>query len=196
MKKALLVCLLSSLALAAPEKKRSLYDYYLELPPELMGLATTEGKPLDVDVKKRLVKRRDDRNGYLLLEKKSIEAAERDVELALYLRKKSSPLVAMTTELGDRSALRFFTQVDGAWREVTEEVLPKIDDEFLDRMTRKKYPKFPKDRKFSDAAHAIVRYQLPRKGTRIVATSLYEDRKVYGKKIFELHWDGERFVAK
>jgi hypothetical protein len=68
-KKALLVFLLSSLALAAPEKKRSLYDYYLELPPELMGLATSEGKPLDVDVKKRLVKRRDDRNGYLLLEK-------------------------------------------------------------------------------------------------------------------------------
>jgi hypothetical protein len=104
--------------------------------------------------------------------------------------------VAMTTELGDRSALRFFTQVDGASGEVTEEVLPKIDDEFLDRMTRKKYPKFPKDRKFSDAAHAIVRYQLPRKGTRIVATSLHENRKVYGKKIFELHWDGERFVAK
>ena len=181
MRTELWLCLLPMLALGASAKKRSLYDYFLEVPPELVGLATKEGKPLDLAEKRKLVKLRDDRNGYVLLDRNGIDGAESDVELALYLRKEKPPLVGMAFEFGDRTFLKFFTQVDGAWRDVSTEVLTTIDDEFLDRVTRKLHPKFPTDRKFSDMAGAIVRYRLPRKGTKIVASSLFEDQKVYGK---------------
>jgi hypothetical protein len=145
MKRTLLLFLigLATLAVAAPEKK-SLYDYYLTLPAEALRLFLASGKPFDAESRKTIVKVRDDQNGYLELDAKQLDGAESNPVLALFVRKGKAPLVAVATALGDSTFLNCMAEADGQWTDVTAEVLPKIDDAFLDAQHRKIYPTFPK----------------------------------------------------
>jgi len=193
--KILALALMISAASFAAEAKKSLYDYYLEIPSDLLSLrAPSDGHVLSTEEKKKQVAVRDDKNGYLELKMDGIEAAESNPVLALFLRKGKSPLVAMTAEFGDSSSLRFFTAEKNVWVDVSEQVKPKIDDAVLEAATRKLAPKAPKDKKFTDWAGAIVKYKLPRKGTTIEAISTYEDPALAGKKLFDLKYDGDKFA--
>ena len=168
---------------------KNVLDFYLLLPAEYIT-------PLD-SVKNRqiLIETKDIGNGYLTLKGKGeAQFWEGWAEIALFKRKSGGYYVCVVN--GENatmhySGIKFLEYKNSKWRDVTEEIFPKISDAMV---LSKFKEKSPNNDEYDAENPPFVFYELPRQGTLV---KMFADRTDGDPtSLYEFIWNGEKFVLK
>ena len=173
---------------------RTVTDYYLDAPVRLLGMIDdTTGKDLAQGTRSSLIKLRDDHNGYLQVEGNALISK---FNLALFNMKDGSHLLGIQEMGGSVAHIRFLRRTPaGQWNDATTEVWPTISQEFILGRFLKAFPKAGKSlqSKVNTRGGSTVYYELPRNGTTIIAKSWIDETEFYGKELFKIRFNRERF---
>jgi len=173
---------------------KSVTDYYLDAPVQLLGMIDdTAGKFVAHEARAGLIKLQDDHNGYLQVEGNVLI---NKYALALFIMKDGSRLLGIQSFGGSVTQVRFLRRTEaGEWSDATEEVWPKISQEFLISRFRKAFPNYADsiEKKLSNHGQTTVSYELPRSGTTIIAKSGLDEPEFFGKELFKIRFTRERF---
>lgn len=173
-----------------------------EMPPELLGVRhdVENGGFFPQARREELIKLDDVKNGYLELQGTAETGAFGRGQLALFKKKDGSFLFGFSGDFGDSTTYvkMFLRDSKGAWRDVTEDVLPKVADAMADERMQSLVPAFKKSKKkLSDCASGTYAYVMPRHGTTIeveVRSDCYAGKKRL--VLWKLPFDGEKFTLK
>ena len=173
---------------------RNVTDYFLDAPSQLLGMIDdTTGKDLAQGARSSLIKLRDDHNGYLQVEGNALISK---FNLALFNMKDGSHLLGIQEMGGSVAQIRFLRRTPaGQWNDATREVWPTISQEFIIDRFLKIFPKAGKSivNKVNTRGGSTVYYELPRNGTTIIAKSWIDETEFYGKELFKIRFNRERF---
>jgi hypothetical protein len=180
---------------ATAESKKSLSEYLLEIPSTYLELIDDDsGKMIEGKDRQKLITIKDDLNGYIEVGGDKT-AAIQEYSLALFKRERLSPLIAISNNQGKLIFLEVINDKK-TWRDVTLDVLPKINQDFLVKMYQLSVPEIKNLTKdsISHWSSPAVIYKLPRTGTTISA-QVGIDHKTYGKELFKLQFiNKKKFV--
>jgi hypothetical protein len=184
----------------AHSKDHSIWDLFFEIPADLLGFySTTSGKILPTKEWSKRVLVKDLGNGYLEFDGKGLDGLESKIQVALFKTQKRRSLILVAYHLGDSTDdLRAFRKDKGVWRDVSQEVLPKIEPAWVNQRTRERVPE-AKSKKLNldDCASGTFEYLLPQKGRTIQVRTSSDCLTVgNGRLIFEVVPDGEAFKKK
>ncbi len=175
---------------------KSVTDYFLEMPAEKIGLVldTAKGGAPSLAQRKASVRVRDDKNGYLEIEHPDMIAK---FAVALFQRKAGTPWIAVNRSMGDARNLGTLTFWDPTtdWKDVTAEVLPKLDPAALEKTLRKNSKLA---RKRSGQLTTYVEhpfFRLPRRGTSITIVCAADEEGYWGASLGTLAFNGETFAV-
>ena len=177
---------LFSFAAAQKTAPKTVTDFLYLLPETYFEPYVEEGKPKpDLRAyRKSLIKINDTKNGFLRLEGVAWEGW---AEMAIFKKTDGNYVVGISQSgcgpICD-SANTFLVYEKGDWRDVTEEVLPTISEAQFDAAYKK--------HKINEDDDPGIVYELPRLGRTIIVRT-DGDRNI---ELFELTWNGTRFVLK
>ena len=161
-------------------------DYFLRLPQEYLVNYPIGGSRRE---REAAITVRDLRNGFLQIGK---PGEGESATVALFRKPDGRALIAVESNL---CALKceqklFFLQYEnGAWSDVTEEMLPRIDDRAV-RARVERETKAERGIGPDNYAYQLL-YKLPRTGTTIIVTENWSN-----KKVGELLWVTGKFTPK
>ena len=177
---------------------KTITDYYLDSPKGVLEWINDDtGAVVNRDEKLKIIKVRDDKNGYLKLESEAVLGIS-SVTLALFnTEHKASPLIVISTTGESASQLEFY-QIEGKnWKNVQAQVFPESRD--YKKLLPWFQKAFPQDSNFKNSnylessATTPISYELPKVGTTIVATCNLSSPGYFGKKLFKLNFNGAKF---
>lgn len=184
-------------AAGAAPSRTTVTDYFLALPSgEAFGWLIDDGTPPSPEERKKKITVKDEGNGYLEFRSSGAHPAS----VALFKKKDGQPLIGVAMPDGQpgRELIFFEPTKDGAsWREVTKRVMPRFDSADLAARIRQASAKArskPAGSLANFAGGSLVFYRLPRKGTTLRAVCGHDEGGLWGIELFELPFNGERFV--
>jgi hypothetical protein len=178
-------------ATQAPEK--NVLDWYLDVPNKYLQMnRDSNGKAVTGEARRTMIRTQDISNGYLAISDPDLV---NHYAVALFRRRAAEPFLGITIDGVSVQRVLFVERTATGWREITKQVLPKVPGDFI---LAKYNAAFAGKRSFSAEdfdrlVHTGVRYQLPRRGTALTAVAGIDEYGIYGEKLFELTFDGERF---
>ena len=179
-----------------PEAQKTIVDFLVEIPPELLGWNHAEnGKAWSREDRLKRIKICDEANGYLEIDPSNDFDADYLPVLALFKRKDKSPLIGFAFQ---NDHLLFLAKDTAGWKDVTEKVMPRVSDVFINKKITEKLkaahgPKTGQTQFTTKAEQSALLLELPRKGTNIRALCNVEGLGLYKKELFKLKFKNDRF---
>jgi len=189
---------------ASTEGLTEIISLYNSLPlenlPELQKYAGEKKFKDDGDYRKSWVKTEDDNKGYLLLQ---LPATDRFTKIQLFKTIDGAPVFVVETNDCSPTCsnfIRVYKQKAGAWADVTDEMMPKLDNKFITGKLKQAYKKQYDDLDIyntkgydnEDNLQKALLYDISPDAKKIVVKEQYLPLNLY-----EINWDGKsKFVLK
>ena len=183
----ILVCFQAESFGAAAEKPLPVTDYLLLLPEKYLGF---ENVKIPAAERLAMIEENDTQNGWLKLTGRGKNTFEGWIELALFSKGPSGPMLGITVNhCGPlcRQRLFFLQYTEGSWQEITGQVLQPLPEDKMKDLYR---ANFPGDEFANDPP---VLYRLPRRGSDIL---LVTQKAIAGREVILTRWclENGRFI--
>jgi hypothetical protein len=159
------IWLLAAFSCTAAEKPLQVTDYLLLLPEKYLGF---ESMKIAAPERLGMIEENDSRNGWLKLTGKGETTFEGWIELALFSKGPSGPMLGVTiNQCGPlcQQQIFFLQYAQGNWEEVTGKVFQPLPADKVNGLYQASFA----NNEFT--ADPPVLYRLPRRGTDIVLVS-------------------------
>jgi hypothetical protein len=170
-------------------------DCYLEIPDDFIELVSDrDAHPPTRAERLAAIQARSEDGRYLHVEGEDFVDT---LDVRLFEKRDGRPLVALVIDGESVELVHVVEKRDGAWVDVASEVLPR----FPLPMLRDRYNRWARTARekvtvarLRSSAHSLVRLELPREGTTILAVGGLPVEPFEGKELFRLAFDGDRFA--